>query len=640
MRTFADTERKAPALTRSPRPRSAAVIAMAMLLSASAWFAPSAHGQSGYALCQLIQSVSPGDTYPVDNPGQIKPGVPNYSCNESPTENGAFVSLLHFSSASLASTSDFRAGQWNGTASGLGNSDGTAEDSNLSVVFFRRNCFIAEVSSTDAAMAQRVAMALDGKLEPLPCAGNPATPPPAAVRSASYRLACDKGLPLPLVIGAEPSQPCTLWIYDWPADVRLIEVLFPDKVDSYGSQPDGIRISTVGEGAQSTSRMSGSYRCPESGHDRCFGWGLLVEAMRQTAPGAHTSRIQVGLNNAPWTTLKLNTVAGQENAPPIAIPQRVVPQQDITGTWVDEDGTQVTISNSAEGTTLMQYRAADRYGIISGRYVGSTFKGTYVTRNSAGRIVATGTQALTLTLDGFFSGPWASNDGRKGSFNLTRLQRPIPSNPSVPQAGPAGNQAANKEQFAGKADITGAWVGSSGIPATISSAGSGSVVIQFRQPAGNGIISGTWSGSLFQGTYVTQDDTGRVVDSGTQTLTLNENGDLSGPWQSSEGRSGIFTLVRPAVATLAKSAPPNPVQQQPAGAGTILGTWYREGDRGRPASIQQSSGGLILTNEAGGTVLGQIQNGAIVADGWGGLVGKLVKDGTRINWSNGTTWQR
>ena len=724
MRTFAEAEKKAHAFHRTSAPRSAVVFAISLLLSASALFAPLAHGQSGYALCQLIQSVSPGDTYPVDNPSQIKPGIPNYSCNESPTDNGAFVSLLHFSNIPGASTSDFRAGQWNGAAAGLGNSSGTAEDSNLSVVFFRRNCYIAEVSSTDAATAQRVAIALDGKLKPLPCASSPATPPPAATRAASFRLVCDKGLPLPLVIGAEPSQPCTLWIYDWSTDVRQIEVLFPDKVDSYGRQPDGIRISTVGEGTQSTNRMSGSYSCPESGHDRCYGWALLVEAMRQTLPGPHTSRIQVRLDNGAWNTLQLNTVASVGDAPPTIISKPVIPQQDITGTWVDEDGTQVTISNTTDGTTLLQYHAGDRFGTITGRFVGTVFKGTYETRNGAGSVVATGTQTLTLTADGFLSGPWVNINGRRGSFNLTRVQVPLPNNPPVPRSvGNAGNQAKSSGQPTGRVDITGAWVGSSGVPATISSAGGGNVVIQYRQPTGNGIITGTWNGRVFQGTYVTQDDSGRVIGSGKQALTLDANGELSGPWQSSEGRGGVFTLVRPAPAA-APSLPVqpnpvipsypdiggvwyregdrarpasieqtggtlaltneagarsrayfsasnvlvaqdwsnlagnlvtgntrinwangstwlrNPVQEQPAGPGTILGTWYREGDRSKPASIQQSSAGLILTNEAGGTVQGQIQNGAIVADGWGGMVGRLVNGGTRINWSNGSSWQR
>lgn len=713
MRTFADAERKASAIRHCPAPRPAAMVAIAVLFSASALFAPTAHGQSGDALCQLIQSVSPGDTYPVDNPGQIKPRVPNYSCNESPTDNGAFVSLLHFNDVAGATSSDFRAGQWNGAAAGLGNISGSAEDSNLSVVFFRRNCYIAEITSTDAATARRVAIALDEKLKPLPCAGSVASPPPAAVLPANYRLVCDKGMPLPLVIGAEPSQPCTLWIYDWPVDVRQIEVLFPDKVDSYGRLPDGIRISTVGEGAQSTNRMSGVYSCPESGHDRCYGWGLLVQAMRQTTPGAHTSRIQVRLDSGPWTTLQLNTLAGLGDAPSAAIAQPVKPQQGIAGIWVDEDGTQVTITNGSDGTTLLQYRAADRYGIITGRYVGTSFKGTYVMRNGAGSIVATGTQTLTFTSDGFLSGPWASKDGRKGSFNLTRIQIPASNKPTTRNGQPAG-----------KADITGAWVGSSGVPATISSAGGAYVVIQYRQPAGDGTITGTWNGTVFQGTYVTQDSTGRLVGSGTQTLNLDANGGLSGPWQSSEGRSGTFTLVRSTAAPEASPVQPNPVsaivnypdisgvwyregdaarpasidqsggtltltneagahsrayfsavnvlvaqewsnlagnlasgntrinwangsiwlrtpvRQQPTGAGTILGTWYREGDHSRPASIQQSSSGLILTNEAGGTVQGRIENGAIVADGWGGLIGKLVNGGRRIQWSNGSSWQR
>jgi hypothetical protein len=76
----------------------------------------------------------------------------------------------------------------------------------------------------------------------------------------------------------------------------------------------------------------------------------------------------------------------------------------------------------------------------------------------------------------------------------------------------------------------------------------------------------------------------------------------------------------------------------------ISGTWFREGDRQRLDSVQQRGSSLTFTNELTPpmTSRGHFRDGSsVIADDWeGGLVGTLSSDGKRIDWANGTSWQR
>jgi len=75
---------------------------------------------------------------------------------------------------------------------------------------------------------------------------------------------------------------------------------------------------------------------------------------------------------------------------------------------------------------------------------------------------------------------------------------------------------------------------------------------------------------------------------------------------------------------------------------SIGGTWYREGDTRRPASISQNGNKLTFTNENGLSSNGHFEStDVVVAESWqGGLKGKLNADRTRIDWANGTSWSR
>jgi hypothetical protein len=72
------------------------------------------------------------------------------------------------------------------------------------------------------------------------------------------------------------------------------------------------------------------------------------------------------------------------------------------------------------------------------------------------------------------------------------------------------------------------------------------------------------------------------------------------------------------------------------------GTWCRDGDRTKPASIRQSGASLTFTNEFGNGSRGRFESSnTVVAIDWeGGLRGTFSSDGNRISWANGTSWTR
>ena len=74
----------------------------------------------------------------------------------------------------------------------------------------------------------------------------------------------------------------------------------------------------------------------------------------------------------------------------------------------------------------------------------------------------------------------------------------------------------------------------------------------------------------------------------------------------------------------------------------IAGKWYREGDRSKPAFVEQQQGSLDFTNENGGKSRGHFESFyVVVANTWqGGLRGQLNRTLTRIDWANGSSWQR
>src|SRR3984957_14614028 len=91
-------------------------------------------------------------------------------------------------------------------------------------------------------------------------------------------------------------------------------------------------------------------------------------------------------------------------------------------------------------------------------------------------------------------------------------------------------------------------------------------------------------------------------------------------------------------AQIANSAP---VPQTNQGAG-FVGQWCAQGDPNKQTSIT-SNGGVFfnLTNEQGDTSPGTLQGPNVMsAPGWQFVTGTLTPDGSQINWSNGTNWQR
>ena len=106
--------------------------------------------------------------------------------------------------------------------------------------------------------------------------------------------------------------------------------------------------------------------------------------------------------------------------------------------------------------------------------------------------------------------------------------------------------------------------------------------------------------------------------------------------------AAVITLVAVLAVSFAFSVkeavaqfPPNPR------SAAFAGGWCAQGDSTKQASISDNGAFLTLTNENGDTSTGQYQGqNAIVAPGWQFVTGTLSRDGSQINWSNGTFWAR
>jgi hypothetical protein len=100
--------------------------------------------------------------------------------------------------------------------------------------------------------------------------------------------------------------------------------------------------------------------------------------------------------------------------------------------------------------------------------------------------------------------------------------------------------------------------------------------------------------------------------------------------------AALFAILTHSTNTIAAPAP-----QGNQGA-AFLGQWCAQGDPTKQTSIT-SNGGVFfnLTNEQGDTSPGTLQGPNVMsAPGWQFVTGTLTPDGSQINWSNGTNWQR
>lgn len=93
---------------------------------------------------------------------------------------------------------------------------------------------------------------------------------------------------------------------------------------------------------------------------------------------------------------------------------------------------------------------------------------------------------------------------------------------------------------------------------------------------------------------------------------------------------------------LRQGSSPNPAPNGPP-AFDLTGSWIGLNENGRsydePAKITQNGSSLTADNGQGGTVAGTISGKIVSAPGWS-VTGTVSEDGTRITWSNRTTWIR
>lgn len=82
-------------------------------------------------------------------------------------------------------------------------------------------------------------------------------------------------------------------------------------------------------------------------------------------------------------------------------------------------------------------------------------------------------------------------------------------------------------------------------------------------------------------------------------------------------------------------------QRNNNGGTGFVGTWCAQGDPTKQTSISYNGAFFNLKNENGDTSIGNLQgNNQIQAPGWQFVTGTLSRDGSQINWSNGTMWAR
>lgn len=74
----------------------------------------------------------------------------------------------------------------------------------------------------------------------------------------------------------------------------------------------------------------------------------------------------------------------------------------------------------------------------------------------------------------------------------------------------------------------------------------------------------------------------------------------------------------------------------------LNGNWYPNGNRSQQCSIQQHRGNLTLQNESGQRATGSFNGKFNLTTNWQGTTihGTVTRDGSRINWDNGTYWIR
>jgi hypothetical protein len=74
----------------------------------------------------------------------------------------------------------------------------------------------------------------------------------------------------------------------------------------------------------------------------------------------------------------------------------------------------------------------------------------------------------------------------------------------------------------------------------------------------------------------------------------------------------------------------------------LNGNWYPNGNRSMQCSIQQRKGSLTLENESGQRATGSLNGKFHLTTNWQGTTinGTVSRDGTRIDWDNGTYWIR
>jgi hypothetical protein len=202
---------------------------------------------------------------------------------------------------------------------------------------------------------------------------------------------------------------------------------------------------------------------------------------------------------------------------------------------------------------------------------------------------------------------------------------PMPSTPTMPSDAPApqgppqdpsqqgqqqDQQRRNNQQ--GAAGFLGAWC-AQGDPSKQASISSNGPMLNLRNESGSTSI-GNMQGN------------NQIVAPEWQFVT----GTLSGDGRRINWSNGTFWARCPSGGGGGYRTP------------NLNGNWYPNGNRSLQCSIQQRKGNLTLQNEVGDRATGSLNGKWGLTTNWQGtrITGTISRDGTRIDWSNGTYWIR
>ena len=355
------------------------------------------------------------------------------------------------------------------------------------------------------------------------------------------RLAATMECPASIVISALPSLNCHIIITGWRRNTSVpIDVSFPDELDTFGNHANGIQL--IGRGNEDV------FNWDEPRHS----WGLFVFACPgQQGTGANC----YGSVTTPSPPSKIVRIFVRQGTTQVEVP--LIINAVARGGPTTSGGGGTTSSGSKGGTP-----PGGRGGTPTGGTTGTPTGGSRGTMGPSGisteiDLDRPGLDFQNFEVAGTDPEPCRAACANNPTCRAFTFVKPGFQGPSarcylksgVPPSAArncciSGVKAGAAPSRGGpSAPIAGNWSSTDGAQVSIILYNDGSVTIRYSHPSGHsGVMKGQWDGSTFTGNYESRDNAGATAR-GQQTLYLRD-GRLEGPWVSSDGRRGTWTLNR------------------------------------------------------------------------------------------------